>query len=165
MDGHERTTPPDQGDPVAVTSGFHDFLRETLAWKCEGLSEEELRRAGTPSGVSLLAIIQHSAWVERYWFRYIFAGEEMPALAHPDADWELDPAVPATAVLADYRAAWDESRAIVSGHGWTDLAARTQRDGSTRSLGWILSHMIEEVARHCGHADILREAIDGATGE
>lgn len=163
--GTHRPEPPAAAPPVAMTEAFLDFLRATLVWKLDGLSEADARRPMTPSGVSLLGIVRHSAFVERWWFAVVFAGEPLPTPwsdGDPDADWRIGDEDTIASVTAFYEAEIARSRAIVAGAGWDD---RARRRGKPQTLGWILTHMVEEVARHCGHADIIREAIDGRTGE
>jgi uncharacterized damage-inducible protein DinB len=147
-----------------------DWHRATLAMKCDGLGAEELRRRSVPpSTLSLLGLVRHMAEVERGWFRRTLAGEEAPALyysaANPDGDFDdVDSADP-----QDAFAAWrDECRhaaEVMAGVGSLDQPAARPRDGRYVSARWILVHMIEEYARHNGHADLLRQRIDGATGE
>lgn len=119
----------------------------------------------TPSGASLLGLVKHSAAVERYWFQTIFTGiEEQPPRSErtPGADWRVEPEERATDIMACYQAAIADSRAVVAKAAWDDQAMSPDLDVT---VGWILTHMVEEVARHCGHADILRERIDGQAGE
>lgn len=162
MTADHRPEPPVAAPPVAMTSAFLDFLRATLLWKVEGVSDADLRRPMVPSGVCLLGIVKHSAYVERWWFRSVFAGEDAQTGWNPDGDWQIEPDETTAAILTRYRDASERSRAIVAGAAWEDVARRPGRD---QTLGWILTHMVEEVARHCGHADILRELIDGKTGQ
>lgn len=165
MTEDDRPEPPLAAPPVAMLSAFLDYQRATLLRKVDGLSDEELRRAMVPSGVCLLGIVKHSAYVERWWFRSVFAGEDVPkgwSEADPDADWRIEPADSTAAILALYRDETAHSREIVAGAAWGDVAKLPGRD---HTLGWILTHMVEEVARHNGHADIMREQIDGVTGE
>lgn len=160
-----RPDPPMAAAPVEMLSAFLDFHRATLLWKIEGLTDEQLRRSMVASGTSLLAIVKHSAFVERWWFRRVFAGEdvEIPwSREDPDADWRLEPTDTVAGIIALYQDETDRSREIVRGASWDDVAAFTPKG---HTLGWILTHMVEEVARHNGHADILREQIDGVTGE
>ena len=152
-------------EPVTMVSAFLDFLRATLLWKIDGVSDDDLRRPMTASGVSLLGIVKHSTFVERWWFRFVFAGEDVSIPwreGDRDADWQIEPGETAEEIVRLYRDEVERSRAIVAGAAWETRAAK---EGHEQTLGWILTHMVEEVARHCGHADILREAIDGATGE
>jgi uncharacterized damage-inducible protein DinB len=165
VDEQGRPEPPMAAEPVEMVSAFLDFLRATLLWKIEGLSDEELRRPMTPSGMSVLGIVKHSAYVERVWFRRIFRGEEIVVPwreGDPDADWRIESDETTEEIVRLYREEAERSRAIVAGASWE---AKARHPDYEQTLGWILTHMVEEVARHCGHADILREAIDGATGE
>jgi uncharacterized damage-inducible protein DinB len=166
----ERIDPPTAGDEKIMLMAFLDFHRATLAWKCEDLNPEQLaRRATPPSTLSLLGIVRHLAEVERGWFDRV-SGESRPGIyfteAEPDLDFDGaadDPAV-AKQGFADWQAEIEHSR---------EVSQRTPLEASfpRRSTGepvthrWVLLHMIEEYARHNGHADLLREAIDGATGE
>ncbi len=165
MSGEDRPEPPLAAAPVEMVTAFLDFHRATLLWKIEGWADEELRRPMTPSGVCLLGIVKHSAYVERWWFRGVFAGEEVSfpwREGDPDADWRIEPGEATEEIVALYCDEVERSRAAAAGAGWDD---RARRPGFDHTLGWVLTHMVEEVARHNGHADILREAIDGATGE
>jgi uncharacterized damage-inducible protein DinB len=160
-----RPEPPLAAPPVEMLSSFLDFHRATLLWKIDGLSDEQLRRSMVPSGTCLLGIVKHSAYVERWWFRHVFAGEtvEFPwTEADRDADWRIEPTDTTAGIVALYEDETARSREIVSRAAWDDLARATRKD---HTLGWILTHMVEEVARHNGQADILREQIDGMTGE
>ncbi len=163
--GESRPEPPHAAPPVELVSGFLDFLRATMVWKLEGLSEEEARRSTVPSGISLLGMVKHLAYVERWWFRIVFAGEDLPVLwteADPDADWRVEPGETIASIVALYDGEVAGARDVVAGHAWDEPSRRSE---SPQTLGWILTHMVEETARHCGHADLLREQIDGATGE
>lgn len=165
--GDHRPEPPFAAPPKEMLEAFLDFHRATLLWKLEGLSDEEVRRPLTASGVCLLGIVQHSAWVERYWFRVIHAGHDVAMIwtkEDPNADWRIEPHETTERVIAFYRSECEHSREITASASWDDLAVRQDlRPGYT--FGWIITHMVEEVARHNGHADILREMIDGMTGE
>lgn len=166
--GDHRPDPPLAAPPVEMLGAFLDFLRSTLLWKIEGLSDEEVRRPLTASGVSLLAIVKHSAYVERSWFQIRFAGLDVPTIwseADPDADWRLEPEDTTEGIIALYNGECEKSREIVRNASWDDVAKGKSRNRRGWTLGWIMTHMVEEVGRHCGHADILRESIDGATGE
>ena len=165
MTGDDRPEPPHAGPPKELVEGFLDFLRATLLWKLDGLSDDDLRRSLVPSGWSLLGMVKHIAYVERSWFQNVFLGEDVffPWTdADRDADWRIEPGETTAAVLDFYRAECARSREIVAAAAWDDIAARPDL---ARSLGWILTHMVEETARHCGHADLVREMLDGATGE
>ncbi|MBO0708575.1 MAG: DinB family protein [Candidatus Dormibacteraeota bacterium] len=162
-----RVEPPTTGDERATLTAFLDYHRATLAWKCEGLTGEQLRqRAVPPSTLSLLGLVRHLAEVERGWFRRGFAGEELGILyctdEDPDADFERVDDAPVDDAFATWREECERSRAIVAAAPSLDATFGTR---SRRSLRWLLCHLIEEYARHNGHADLLRERLDGATGE
>ena len=144
-----------------------DYHRETLPWKCDGLTDEQLKTCSTPpSNLSLLGLVRHMAEVERGWFRD-FAGDDTTALYctedEPDADFDAIETADAAADLATLRAEVAACRALIASHDLDE--SRTDSRGRTISLRWIYVHMIEEYARHNGHADLLRESIDGATGD
>ena len=162
---HNRPETPVAASPVEMLSAFLDFQRATLLWKVSGLTDEELRRPMVPSGTCLLALVKHSAAVETSWLQTRFAGLNVPntwSKDDPDGDWCLEPTDTTESIVASYVAACEKSRVIVRSASWDDVA---KADAKGRTLGWILSHMLEEISRHVGHADILREQIDGATGE
>jgi hypothetical protein len=161
-----RPEPPYTGTEAETLQGFLDFHRATLLWKLDGLDDQRLRRAMVPSGTSLLGMVKHLAYVERWWFQQVWAGER-PGYPwtddDPDADWRIEPEETTEQVLALYQQECDRSREIVAAaSSLDDLAHHPRRQLSRR---WILVHMIEETARHNGHADILREQLDGTTGE
>ena len=151
----------------ATLDAFLDWQRETFAWKCQGLTDDQLRqRSAPPSKMSLLGLARHLADVERGWFRRTLAGETVPYRFSSDADPDGDFDNVDTADVAEAFAAWreecDRGREIAAAH---DLdAVGRHRTGREVSLRWILNHMIEEYSRHNGHADLLRERIDGVTG-
>lgn len=165
-----RIDPPYAGDERATLAAFLDYQRDTLAMKCEGLTDDQLRlRAVEPSSLSLLGLVRHLADVERSWFRIRLNGEDLPPIfftdAAPDDDFDALGTAPAEEVFAIWRTEVDLARKVSAE---TDLAALMKtpnRQGELMSHRWILAHMIEEYARHNGHADLLRERIDGATGE
>jgi uncharacterized damage-inducible protein DinB len=146
-----------------------DFHRATLLMKCAGLTDDELkRRAVPPSGLSLLGIVRHMTEVERWWFRMHAAGEDLPWLYTGDddeADFAAVEGADASADLDDYRLECEAARAAVTGRALDVVVpSRGHHPERTRSVRWIFIHMIEEYARHNGHADLLREVIDGTTG-
>jgi uncharacterized damage-inducible protein DinB len=145
-----------------------DFHRDTLLIKCAGLTAGQLkRRAVPPSSLSLLGLVRHMADVERGWFRQCAAAEDVPDLywteADPDADFNDIEAADAEADLDAYRREIVAARQAVAGKGLDDVVSHPR--ASDRDLRWIYVHMIEEYARHNGHADLIRECIDGATGD
>ncbi len=147
-----------------------EFHRGTLAFKCDGLSAEQLRRrAVQPSTLSLLGLIRHMAEVERSWFQRTIAGRDAPPLYYTEADRDgdfdnVDDADPNEA-LATWRRECDIAREVLAGIPSLDDFAARQRVGDSVSVRWIVVHMIEDYARHNGHADLLRQSIDGATGD
>jgi uncharacterized damage-inducible protein DinB len=168
MTGDNRPEPPLLGDETETLAGFLDYHRATLLWKLEGLDDEQLRRAMVPSGTSLLGLVKHLAYVERSWFQGVWAGQEVSfpwTKEDPDADWRIEPDETTGDVLALYDGECDRSREIIAAASSLDEAVVHPRWKEEVSRRWILVHMIEETARHVGHADILREQLDGAVGE
>jgi uncharacterized damage-inducible protein DinB len=164
-----RPEPPLSGDDRAMVTVWLDYQRATLQWKCEGLEGRDLVRQGVPpSTLSLLGLVRHMTLVEWFWFEHIFRGSDAPepiSTDHdPDADFNDLSAERAAADLDRFRAQCDVSRGIVAAAPGLDALAASGARGEV-SLRWIMIHMIEEYARHNGHADFLRELIDGAVGE
>lgn len=160
-----RVDPPTVGPDKVMLEAFLDYHRATLLWKVSGLSDADLRRRLVPSLTTLLGMVKHLAYVERWWFQMVFAGEDLPVpwtKQDPDADFRVEPDETTESILAFYHQQVARSRAITATASLDDLARSPGRDCALR---WIMIHMIEETARHNGHADILRELIDGATGE
>jgi hypothetical protein len=166
-----RQDPPTTGDERTTLVSYLDYHRGTLEWKCADLTAPQLaRRACPPSTLSLLGIVRHLADVERSWFRLRLHGESLPLIYYTDAepDLDFDGAVGeepvAAAAFTDWRREVARARDIVAAVSLDDTFVHP-RTGETLSVRWLLLHMIEEYARHNGHADLLREAIDGQTGE
>jgi uncharacterized damage-inducible protein DinB len=165
-----RIDPPQVADERATMSAYLDYHRATLEWKCSGLTDDQLReRTVPPSSLSLLGLVRHLTDVERGWFGESFGRRQLPPLysSEPDnIDGDFDdldfPAV--DQVFATYREVCEESRRIVADASSLN-ALGVRGNGSDVTLRWIMLHMLEEYARHNGHADLLRERIDGATGE
>jgi hypothetical protein len=145
-----------------------DFHRATIKWKLEGLSLEDATRPMTPSDTKLLGILKHLAYVERWWFQENFLGRECTYPWSDSGDMEADFKIFPGETIETISALYDEeceiSRGIVAAASLDDVAAKPRRTGGHPTLRWVMMHMIEEVARHNGHADILRELIDGKTG-
>jgi uncharacterized damage-inducible protein DinB len=163
-------------DELSTLIGFLDYQRATLMVKCADLTPEQLARpASPPSIMSLLGLVRHLADVERGWFQRRLAAEVAPPMywneTDPDGDFEFGPADAARLAeltaegFATWRAQVAKSDAILAGVSSLEQTFVHDRDRSVISVRWLLVHMIEEYARHNGHADLLREAIDGATGE
>ncbi|MEU7181287.1 MULTISPECIES: DinB family protein [Streptomyces] len=167
-----RPIPPPHADERAMLESWLEFHRATLALKCAGLDDRQLRLASVaPSAMTLLGLVQHLTVVERNWFQRVFAGREAPLGPSPETDdgFALDPDRDADEVLTAWRAEVARSRAAIAAASLDDSRALPEQwvalVGSREvSLRWILAHLIEEYARHNGHADLLRERIDGATG-
>jgi uncharacterized damage-inducible protein DinB len=172
-DSDPRPEPPTRGDERATLLGFLRWHRHTLELKCSGLDAVDLaRRAVEPSSMSLLGLVRHMAEVERGWFRRFMAGQDAPphfySAADPDGDW--DGALPDPDLVAQ---AWEVWRAevafadrfVAEAADLDVVGAREDRDRGPMSLRWVLVHMVEEYARHNGHADLLRERIDGRVGQ
>jgi hypothetical protein len=136
-----------------------DTLRTSVLKNLSGLSEDDARRSTVPSGTNLAGLIQHLTFVESKWFEQIVAGQKP---SRGKRSMQVDRSVSLPALRSDYRAACDASDAIVRGLG--DPAAPVTLKGKTRDLRWAILAVIHETARHAGHADIIREQIDGMTG-
>ncbi len=152
-------------DERSVLLGYLTYHRIVLARKVEGLTDEEVRRAPSPpSTLTLLGLIRHMTDVERWWFRRVAWAEDVPALFDDEEEWRLPPDATAADALAAY---WDEIAVIDRRLAVADMDELNAAapDGGQRTLRRTIVHMIEEYARHCGHADLLREAIDGTTGD
>ena len=169
MTEDNRPEPPSVGGEREILAGFLDFQRATLLWKLEGLDDQQLRRAMVASGTSLLGLVKHLAYVERSWFQGVWAGQEVSfpwTKEDPDADWRIEPEETTEDVLGLYHGECDRGREIVAATSSLDEVVEHPRNRDWKmNRRWILTHMIEETARHVGHADILREQIDGVTGE
>ena len=171
-DPDTRVDPPRQGDEREMLEALLDYYRETILWKLSGMSEGDLRKAIVPSGWSSLGMVKHLAYVERNWFRIRFAGEpELPVPwtdEDPDADFRIEPDETTDQILQFYRDECDRSRSIAAGASLDDVAVQWPADRPPEkrpNLRWIYVHMIEETARHAGHLDVVRELIDGTTGD
>jgi uncharacterized damage-inducible protein DinB len=165
-----RTEPPLVADERTALETWLDYHRETLLFKCQGLSGEQLvRRAVAPSSLSLLGLVRHMAEVERAWFRLRFGGQSGLGYLYcsdefPDGDFDLTQADDAEADFATFARECQLARQTAQGRS-LDETFKHGRLGEDFDLRWVYIHMIEEYARHNGHADILREQIDGETGD
>ncbi|MGY1713437.1 DinB family protein [Geodermatophilus sp. SYSU D01106] len=168
-----RTDPPETGDETTLLSAYLAYQRETVLQKTEGLSREQMGRTHPPSSLTLAGLLYHLALVEESWAVERFSGgPELPPWDGVDwdatPDWEFDAALDLEpdALRERYREACRRTDAVVAAAGSLDaLSAVPLRNGNRFSLRWMLLHLVEETARHAGHADLLREAVDGATGE
>ncbi|MFE0024148.1 DinB family protein [Amycolatopsis sp. NPDC059021] len=168
MKTDDRPAPPLRGNEREMLRGFLDFHRATLAMKCDGLSDEDLRRQSMPpSTLSLLGLVRHMAEVERTWFRRVINAEDLPFVWSDKQDYQE--AYDATnATRSEAFAAWqaevEHSRRIEREAESLDVLGHQPRWGEDVSLRLVMLHLIHEYARHNGHADFLREGIDGTVG-
>lgn len=175
LDEQGRPEPPLVADEEATLLGFLDFLRATIWVKTSGLSDDQLLSRPLKTSMTLGGLLKHLSFVEDFWFGHLLAGRQ-PALPWADVDWDADPDWDWNSAadddgdalrtlwqkaVADSGAAWSELRA---GDGFS-LDSTVGGPGDEKAVRWVLTHMVEEYGRHCGHADLLREAIDGAVGE
>jgi uncharacterized damage-inducible protein DinB len=166
MSGDDRPVAPLVADEKMTLTGFLDHHRATLLWKIEDLTPDQMRTAACPpSDLTLWGLLRHLAEVDRGWF-HDFDGADLPPLycteENPDGDLAIPDDADFEADLATFRSVCARSREIVAAHSLDDQQVTPKR---TYSLRWIVVHLIEEYARHNGHADLLRQAIDGSTGE
>ncbi|MFI1581761.1 DinB family protein [Embleya sp. NPDC020630] len=164
----QRPTPPVTGNEREMMRAFLDFHRATLAMKCEGLSDEELRRQSMPpSTLSLLGLVRHMAEVERTWFRRVINAEDIPLVWSDEGDFQV--AYDASAsTRSEAFAAWEaevaHSRRIEAEAESLDVIGHNARWDQDVSLRLVMLHLMHEYARHNGHADFLREGVDGTVG-
>jgi hypothetical protein len=158
-------------DPKELLLGFLDYYRSVIARKVEGLSGAELRASRLPSGWAPLELVKHLVYMERRWLRWGFRAEQV---ADPRGDedqagrWHAGPGDTAAALIAALDAAGEQTRAIAAGAELGDVSASGGRftgNDPRPTLGWILTYVLQEYARHAGHLDVARELIDGTTGE
>ncbi|MCX4982646.1 DinB family protein [Streptomyces sp. NBC_00572] len=160
---------PATGDERAMLVAMLDAQRATLKLKCSGLEAELALRSVSPSSLSLLGLVRHLADVERRWFRAVLAGQDIELrFSSPETpEGDFDGSGPEPETVEESWAAWHDevafAEAFVTGAAHLDVEGQDAWRG-TVSLRWVLIHMIEEYARHNGHADLIRERIDGAVG-
>ncbi len=164
----ERPEPPLIAGEREMLRGFLDYLRATLAMKCDGLSDEDLRRTSMrPSALSLLGLVRHMAEVERTWFRRVINGEDIPLVWSDQGDfqaaYDADGATRSAAFNA-WQAEVDHARRIERAAESLDVTGYQASWGERVSLRLVMLHLMHEYARHCGHADLIREGIDGTVG-
>ena len=167
----QRAEPALNANEQDMLTGWLDYHRATLVSKCEGLTDEQLReRSVPPSGLSLIGLVRHLTECERGWFRKRLLGEDLPGLYWTPEDLDgdfnnVDSADTASVFAAFERECAAAREAVASVPDLDTVGKKPSDTGEYFSLRWILTHMIEEYARHNGHADLLRERIDGATGD
>jgi uncharacterized damage-inducible protein DinB len=164
-----RNRPPFVADERTQLVGWLDLQRALVHWKCEGLGEHDAHRTVLPTSplMTMAGLVAHLRWVEHCWFEVLFLGR--PAGDNPqfgeveDADMMVDD-VALTELLADYERQCATSNEIVAAHSLDETGRHADFDSATASLHWMLLHMVEETARHVGHADAIRELLDGSKG-
>lgn len=161
LETQRESVPHDDGGEKDTALAFLDFVRSCALKKVDGLDEAQLRRRLVVSETTLLGLIRHLTDGERYWFSYVVGGDER--WAEVEFSMTIEEGRSAEDVIADYRAAVEESQAVLAAHDLDDLTAVPVHDGP-KTVRWVVAHMTGETARHVGHADILRELIDGVTG-
>lgn len=167
-----RSDPATTADEHTTLVQFLDYQRATLLLKAEGLDREQLNQPLPTASLTLAGLLKHLAFVEDSWIQKVLLGRPLPepwagAPFDSDEDWDFHSAPdddPDT-LRELYLAACERTRAGIEGVALDAVSLGHSRSGEQFSLRWILVHLIEETARHCGHADLLREAIDGAVGE
>ncbi|MCW2742079.1 MAG: hypothetical protein JWR45_2501 [Blastococcus sp.] len=168
-----RTDPPESGPELEQLASVLDYQRETILRKTAGLDREQLAQPHPPSSLTLGGLLNHLALVEDSWFRERFAGLPEDEL-WAGIDWDADPDyefrtagdVEPEELRRRYEQACSRSREVVTAAQSLDqLSVGKRRNGRHFDLRWVLLHLIEETARHAGHADLLREAVDGTVGE
>ena len=170
----QRIDPPAHAPEQETLVAFLDYYRASLILKTEGLTDEQARTASVaPSDLNLMGLVRHMAEVERNWFQRWFVKADAPPIfdSETDDDFDMHPTEADTlaATIAVWQREVDRAREITAAARPDDLAQHVGTSqywlGFQPSMRWILTHMVEEYARHCGHADLLREAIDGSTGD
>ncbi|MDT7787814.1 MAG: hypothetical protein QOF58_6233 [Pseudonocardiales bacterium] len=177
FDRRDRPEPPMDGDELATLTGFLEFHRATLAWKTDGLTAEQLNQTTAKSSMTLGGLLKHLAYVEQQWFHTVLHDRE-PLEPWASVDWKADNDWDWHSAAQDtpeqLKALWQDDverarKCVAEALDSGDLGQLSKRapwaDGKKVSLRWILTHMVEEYSRHNGHADLLREAIDGTTGD
>ncbi|MYS87553.1 DinB family protein [Embleya scabrispora] len=164
----ERPEPPLIADEREMIRGYLDYHRATLAMKCDDLSDEDLRRQSMPpSTLCLLGLVRHMAEVERNWFRRVINGEDIPLVWSDQGDFQVAYDA-STSTRAEAFAAWEaeieHSRRIEAAAESLDVTGHNAKWDEDVSLRLVMLHLIHEYARHNGHADFLREGIDGTVG-
>jgi hypothetical protein len=154
----DQKPPRFERDERTVLLGLFQYQRESLVRKVEGVSDEDARRSPVGSGTSLLWLVRHVAAAEVLWVLRRFAGQDVPV-----PDQSLPPGDGMAAAIADYRATWAQVDEVIAASSFDD-PCRGLEDDLPTNLRWVVAHLLEETARHAGHADILRELLDGHVG-
>ena len=163
-----RTRPGLAADERTQLVGWLDLQRAIIAWKCEGLSEQDAHRPVLPSSplMTMAGLVSHMRWTEHLWFEVFFLGGPVtgPQLTGEDDDEMRVQAVPLAQLLEEYEQQCKVSNDIVDAHSLDETGTHPDFKSAKANLRWMLLHMIEETARHAGHADAIRELLDGQTG-
>lgn len=147
---------------------LHEMIksnRDSMLWKLEGISDEQGRERVVGSLTTLIGLVKHMELVERWWVRMVMDGEDLPlpwSKADPDAEWRVTEQDTIAGAIESYAAELEVVDAVIARQD--DLGREVQARDRKYAVRWILMHLIEEIARHAGHADIIRETIDGETG-
>lgn len=164
-----RTRPPFEADERTQLVGWLDMQRAIIAWKCEGLSDEDAHRSVLPTSplMTMAGLVAHLRWVENTWFEVLFLGgpAEGPQFVDEpeDADMRVE-GVPLAQLLEEYERECVRSNEIIAAHSLDETGKHPDFKSAAASLRWMLIHMIEETARHAGHMDTIRELLDGEKG-
>jgi hypothetical protein len=161
FDGKESWT----GDERTQLHWFLTMQRDTMLWKLEGLTDAQLQTPHPPSSLTLIGLVKHLARVERSWLQQDLLGPSVLRVPVPDEEWHLEPGETCASVIEDYRETIRQSDAIVADTSLDTALVDPHPLQAGVTLRWALFHMIEETARHVGHADLIRESIDGAVGQ
>ncbi len=157
-----QSVPRNDDNELDTALAFLNFARKSLVKKLDDLNEEQVRKTLVPTGTSLLGLVRHSTDGERFWFGYHLTG------IGSEPNWEegmsAAPGVATEEVIADYLRATTASDSTIRYIGDPEATSALSLTGAPRTLRWTMAHMTSETARHAGHADILRELIDGTTG-
>ena len=162
LESQREPVPLNDDGEVDTALAFLSFSRSCVLKKLDGLDEEGVRRLLVPSGTTLLGLVQHLTGAERFWFGYTMTGDSR--YGDPTVSMTVPADQSGGQVIAGYRAAIADSDALVRAAGSLDVRTAQPVGDQPRTLRWVLAHMTNETARHAGHADILRELIDGVTG-
>jgi uncharacterized damage-inducible protein DinB len=161
LETQREAVPSNDGGEKDTALAFLDFVRSCALKKVDGLDDEQLRRRLVVSETTLLGLLRHLTDGERYWFSYVVGGDER--WAGVEFPMTVEDGRTPDEVVAEYRAAVAESRTVLAARDLDDRTA-VPVHGEHRTVRWVVAHMTGETARHAGHADILRELVDGVTG-
>ncbi|MGQ0629877.1 MAG: DinB family protein [Sporichthyaceae bacterium] len=156
----DQPTPFFEADEIGTLIGFLDYLRGCVVAKVQGLADDDAAKPIVPSGTSLSGLIKHLTNVERFWVQHMWAGHDDVPLQRDH--WTVDQGL--TALIADYEAACSRNNEVVAADALPDRQCARAWNGEVLTLRWVLVHLVEETSRHAGHADLLRELIDGEVG-